>query len=246
MHLIPSMDLTEGRCVRLLHGDFAQETTYTVTPTELYQRYANLGATWCHVVDLDGARVGTPAHLALIESLASLGTLKLQVGGGLRDADAVLRTLTAGATRVVIGSLAISDPATVTQWLSRWGSEAIVLALDVRLDENRHPRIATHGWSQQTQHSLWDVVASFQATGLRHVLCTDVGRDGALSGPNDALYREAVIRFPTLAWQASGGIRSAQDLATLANTGVDGAISGRALIENRLSAQELRPFLPAA
>ena len=246
MQLIPSMDLTHGRCVRLLHGDFSKETHYRIAPPALYARYAALGATWCHVVDLDGARVGTPAHLELIHTLKGLGALKLQVGGGLRDATAVHNTLKVGVDRVVIGSLAISAPDTVTEWLTTLGPERVVLALDVRLDAEAHPRIATHGWQQQTPHSLWDIVAFFSAVGLRHVLCTDVGRDGALSGPNETLYRDAVHRFPHIAWQASGGIRDGRDLAALAGTGVSAAISGRALIENRLTATELAPFLPVA
>jgi phosphoribosylformimino-5-aminoimidazole carboxamide ribotide isomerase len=246
VQLIPAMDLKGGRCVRLLQGDFAAETRYEVTPEALYASYAALGAAWLHLVDLDGARDGAQAHLPVIAALARLGRLKLQVGGGLRDRATVERTLATGAARVVIGSLAITDPDLVAGWLRRLGPEAIVLAFDVRLDERGEPRVATHGWREQSQLSLWDAVARYTSTGLRHVLCTDVGRDGALTGPNCGLYVDAVRRFPGIDWQASGGVRDARDLWALRDGGVAAAVSGRALLEGRLLPEELKPFLPAA
>ena len=246
MQLIPAIDLRDGQCVRLLQGDFAAETRYPVSPESLYERYAGLGARWLHVVDLDGARDGTQAHLAVIRALADRGRLLLQVGGGLRERVAIERTLAAGASRVVIGSLAVTDPDVVRGWLRKLGAEAIVLALDVRLDERGQPRVATHGWREQSRLLLWDVVARYTEAGLRHVLCTDVGRDGALGGPNFDLYVEAVRRFPAIEWQASGGVRDARDLWSLRDGGVAAALSGRALLEERMGGAELKPFLPAA
>jgi phosphoribosylformimino-5-aminoimidazole carboxamide ribotide isomerase len=246
MQLIPAIDLRGGRCVRLLQGEFDAETRYEVTPESLYERYAALGAGWLHIVDLDGARDGAQAHLPVIAALARLRRLRLQVGGGLRDRVAVERTLAAGATRVVIGSLAVTDPDLVAGWCRRLGSEAVVLAFDVRLDARGEPRVATHGWREQSQLSLWDAVARFRGSGLRHVLCTDVGRDGALTGPNCALYVDAVRRYPEIEWQASGGVRDARDLWSLCDGGVAAAVSGRALLEGHLPQPELKPFLPAA
>ncbi|MBS0374852.1 MAG: 1-(5-phosphoribosyl)-5-[(5-phosphoribosylamino)methylideneamino] imidazole-4-carboxamide isomerase [Proteobacteria bacterium] len=246
MELIPAIDLLGGRCVRLVHGDFAAETVYDVEPAALYDRYAALGARWLHVVDLDGARDGTQAHLPVIAALAARGPLRLQVGGGLRDRAALERTLAAGAARVVVGSLAVTDPDLVCGLLRRFGGEAVVLALDVRLEADGTPRIATHGWQAQSQLALWDAVARFRGSGLQHVLCTDVGRDGALGGPNCALYVDAVRHYPGIEWQASGGVRDAGDLWALANGGVAAAVSGRALLEGRLGAEELKPFLPGA
>ena len=246
MQLIPAIDLKGGRCVRLLHGDFDAETHYPVTPQALYERYAGIGAQWLHLVDLDGARDGAQAHLPVVAALARLGRLRLQVGGGLRDRSSIERTLAAGAARVVIGSLAVSDPDLVVGWLRRLGPEAIVLALDVRLDAGGAPRLATHGWREQSGLSLWDAVARFRRAGLRHVLCTDVARDGALTGPNCALYVDAVRHFPDVEWQASGGVRDIRDLWSLCDGGVAAAVSGRALLDGRLAAEELKPFLPAA
>ena len=246
MRLIPAIDLKDGHCVRLLQGDFDAETRYAVTPAALYDRYAALGADWLHVVDLDGARDGTPGHLPVVAALAQRGALQLQVGGGLRDRATVERTLAAGAARIVIGSLAVTDPDLVSQWLRKLGPERVVLAFDVRLDERGEPHVATHGWREQSRLALWDAVARYRRAGLRHVLCTDVARDGALSGPNCALYVDAVRRFPEIEWQASGGVRGAGDLWALRDGGVAAAVSGRALLEGQLPAEELRPFLPAA
>ncbi len=246
MELIPAIDLRGGRCVRLFQGDFDAETRYEVTPEALYERYAGFGAAWLHLVDLDGARDGAQAHHAIVAALCARGRLKLQVGGGLRDRATVERTLAAGVSRAVIGSLAVSDPDIVTGWLKRFGPERVVIAFDVRLGDDGVPRVATHGWKEQSTLSLWDAVARYSAAGLQHVLCTDVGRDGAMTGPNLDLYVEAVRRFPAIAWQASGGVRDVRDLWALADAGVAGAVSGRALLEDRMQPEELKPFLPAA
>jgi phosphoribosylformimino-5-aminoimidazole carboxamide ribotide isomerase len=246
MELIPAIDLRGGRCVRLFQGDFAAETRYDVTPDALYERYAAFGATRLHVVDLDGARDGAQAHGAVIGGLCGRGRLKLQVGGGLRDRATVDAALASGVDRAVIGSLAVTDPDIVSGWLRRLGPERIVLAFDVRVGEDGVPRVATHGWREQSQLTLWDAVGRYLKAGLAHVLCTDVGRDGALSGPNLDLYVDAVRRFPTIAWQASGGVRDARDLWALRDAGVAGAVSGRALLEDRIPPEELKPFLPAA
>jgi phosphoribosylformimino-5-aminoimidazole carboxamide ribotide isomerase len=245
MLLIPAIDLRGGRCVRLYQGDFAAETRYDVEAHELLMRYRSLGAPWLHVVDLDGARDGTQANRPTIATLASQRAVRLQVGGGIRDAatvDAVLRT---GATRVVVGSAAVTRPADVKAWLHRFGSDAIVLAFDVKLDEEGTPKCVTHGWREQTPLTLWKAVERYLPT-LRHVLCTDVARDGTLGGPATDLYVEAVRRFPRIQWQASGGVRGAEDLRALAATGVAAAISGRALLEERIRLEELQPFLPGA
>lgn len=246
MELIPAIDLKGGRCVRLYQGDFDAETRYEVTPESLYERYAAFGARWLHVVDLDGAKDGAQAHGALIGQLCARKPLRLQVGGGLRERAVLERALDGGVGRAVLGSLAVSDPDLVSGWLRRHGAERIVLAFDVRLDEAGVPRVATHGWQEQSTLTLWDAVARFVPAGLRHVLCTDVGRDGAMSGPNLDLYVDAVRRFPDIAWQASGGVRDARDLWCLADAGVAAAVSGRALLEDRIPAEELVPFLPGA
>ncbi|HEX2788819.1 MAG TPA: 1-(5-phosphoribosyl)-5-[(5-phosphoribosylamino)methylideneamino] imidazole-4-carboxamide isomerase [Steroidobacteraceae bacterium] len=246
MLLIPSIDLRGGQCVRLLKGDFAAETCYQFGAHELLSRYQRLGARWLHVVDLDGARDGMLGNRRLIHQLATQRAVGLQVGGGLRDRAAIDDLLTRGVARVVIGSAAVEQPEQVAGWLHSFGAERICLAFDVRLDAQAVPRVHTRGWQHPTALSLWDAVAAFYDGGLRHVLCTDIDRDGALAGPNLALYREALQRFPQIQWQASGGISSGADLAALAAHGVPAAISGKALLEERISVEELLPYLPNA
>jgi len=246
MRLIPAIDLRDGRCVRLLHGDFDAETRYDASPLDLASAYRAMGADWLHVVDLDAARDGVAGNREVIEQIARRGDLKLQVGGGLRSTAAVERMLSCGAARVVVGSAAISDPDTVLEWLLRLGSERVTLAFDVRIDEDGTPRVATHGWQRQSAVSLWSALQRFESGALKHVLCTDVARDGALGGPNLNLYGEAMRRYPHIEWQASGGVRDAADLEALAQLGVGAAISGKALLEKRMSREELQPFLPNA
>jgi phosphoribosylformimino-5-aminoimidazole carboxamide ribotide isomerase len=246
MYLIPAIDLKDGSCVRLLHGDFARETRYGTDPHVLLEKYRGLGADWLHIVDLDGAKSGSLDNRAIIVRLAEQRTVKLQVGGGLRNTAAVTQTLDLGAARAVIGSAAITHVDQVRTWLEHFGADRITLAFDVRIDDLGVPKVATHGWQRLSELSLWNAVDQYAGSGLKHVLCTDVSRDGALSGPNIALYREAMRRYPQVEWQASGGVRDARDLQALAQTGVAAAVSGKALLEDLIPVEELQPFLPNA
>ena len=246
MILIPSIDLRNGRCVRLLKGNFDAETRYDLEPHELMQRYRALGATWLHVVDLDGAKDGQLANRSVIVRLASQKALLVQVGGGVRSTEVVDDLLRNGIDRVIVGSAAVEQPAEVQGWFKKYGAERIGLAFDIRHDVANVPRVLTRGWTKESKLTLWEAIESYLPHGLKHVLCTDVELDGALQGPAVALYAEAVKRYPQIAWQASGGVRSAADLAALAATGSAAAISGKALLEELIKPAELAPFLPNA
>jgi phosphoribosylformimino-5-aminoimidazole carboxamide ribotide isomerase len=243
MRLIPAIDLKDGRCVRLRHGDFSQETRYAADPAALLVKYRDLGAAWLHVVDLDRAKNGGDDNRPIIASLAQQPAIKLQVGGGLRDTASVAQMLNLGAARVVIGSAAITHIEDVRSWLDRFGAEHVTLAFDVRMDGAGVPRVAIHGWQQQSELSLWSALEHFAGSVLTHVLCTDVSRDGALTGPNFALYREAAQRHPDIQWQASGGVRDARDLRALSAAGAAAAICGKALLEELIPPEDLQPFL---
>jgi phosphoribosylformimino-5-aminoimidazole carboxamide ribotide isomerase len=242
MNLIPAIDLRDGRCVRLLKGDFARETRYPMDPVELAEHYRDLGAAWLHVVDLDGAKRGEPVNLPLIARMQAAAGVSVQLGGGIRTR-ANLEAALAVAARVVIGSLAVSDPVLVAAWLTEFGAERLTLALDVRIDAGGTPLIATHGWTRPSTLSLAEAIDRYGAVGLRHVLCTDIERDGAMTGPNADLYRDCVARWPGIAFQASGGVRDLRDLEALKTAGVAATVSGKALLEGTLKPEEIKPFL---
>lgn len=246
MKLIPAIDLRGDRCVRLLQGDFDRETEYSNDVLELAAGYTELGVDRLHVVDLDGARDGAAGNTAIITRLAADAAFRIQLGGGIRQGKTLADWIAGGVDRCVIGSIAATSPATLAEWLARFGPQRIVAALDVRIDSAGVPRLMTHGWQQATDTSLWSCLDQLAAAGLRHLLCTDVARDGAMSGPNVALYRELVSRYPSLELQASGGVRDLADLQALRDTGAAAAICGRALLEGSLRPAEVRQFLRGA
>jgi phosphoribosylformimino-5-aminoimidazole carboxamide ribotide isomerase len=237
MIIYPAIDLRQGRCVRLHLGQFDRETVYGDDPLEVARRFAAAGAKWLHVVDLDGAKGGAAAQSELIWRLTAAGA-SIQTGGGIRDAAAVAAHFEHGVARVVIGSLALFKPDLVKDWIRQHGAERIVLALDVRPVEERGYAIATHGWQQQTASDLFPVLEDFAAAGLSHLLCTDISRDGALEGPNLALYRRLKVQFPAIDVQASGGIARLADLQDLRDLGIAAAVIGRALYERKFTLAE--------
>ena len=235
MILYPAMDLMNGRCVRLAQGRFDDATTYASDPAEALRGFAAAGADWAHVVDLDGARAGQPRQHDLIVALAKDAPLSLQVAGGFRTREQIARMVDAGVGRVVIGSLAVKQPDLVARFIEEFGAERITLAIDVNVVDGV-PMAATAGWTEQSGLSLWDVCAAFPAA--RHLLVTDIGRDGMMGGPNFALMREATARLPRMAIQASGGVAALDDLPVLTALGAAGAIVGKALWEGRFDLEE--------
>ncbi len=246
MEVIPAIDLLGGRCVRLHQGDFGKVITYEHDPIELAHACADAGARRLHVVDLDGARSGTPVNIATIEALAALGRIEVQAGGGIRDLARLQSLLAAGAARAVIGSVAIEEPETAFIWLDAVGAGRVVLGFDVRLDDRQDPQLVTRGWTERTTLGLWPLVERYMARGARDFLCTDVARDGTLSGPNVTLYAECGRRYPEARFIASGGVGSLADLRALADTGVAAVVTGKALLDGKLTLKEIASFSPAA
>jgi phosphoribosylformimino-5-aminoimidazole carboxamide ribotide isomerase len=238
MIIYPAIDLRGGRVVRLTEGKFDQEKSYGDDPLAVARGFKAGGATWLHVVDLDGARDPAQRQTPLVEKLARESGLHVQTGGGIRDEAQVAALLKAGARRVIVGSLAVRSPDLVRGWIKAFGPEHIILSPDVRLDAAGIPRIAAAGWQETTGVALDDFLTGYLAAGLVHILCTDISRDGKLTGPNSALYAQLADRFPTLQIQASGGVSSLDDLRELKTTGSAGAIVGRALYENKFTLQE--------
>lgn len=238
MIIYPAIDLRGGRVVRLTEGKFDQEKSYGDDPLAVAKDFAAAGATWLHVVDLDGAKDPARRQTALVEQLARTSGLRVQTGGGIRDESQIAALLAAGAQRVIVGSVAVKQPALVRDWLKQFGAEKIILSPDVRLDTDGTPRVAAAGWQESTGVALDDFLHGFLAAGLVHILCTDISRDGRLTGPNTALYAGLVRRFPALQVQASGGVSSLADLRDLKPTGSAGVIVGRALYEKKFTLQE--------
>jgi phosphoribosylformimino-5-aminoimidazole carboxamide ribotide isomerase len=245
VELIPAIDIRGGHCVRLYKGDFDRETRYDVDPIERAAYYRALGAATLHIVDLDGAKAGKPVNLDLIARMSAGAGMRIQLGGGVRT-EADLARVLAVADRVVLGSLAVTNPDVVRDWLAHHGGERFTLGFDVRIDDSGTPRVTTHGWTRDSGLSLAEAIDGFVPAGLKHVLCTDVDRDGAMTGPNLELYKHCAATWPEIAFQASGGVRGAGDLEALRDTGVAGAISGKALLDGRFTEAEIRRFLPNA
>jgi phosphoribosylformimino-5-aminoimidazole carboxamide ribotide isomerase len=231
----PALDIRDGRVVRLLQGDYAQQTTYGDDPLPRAQAFAAAGASWMHLVDLDAARAGGYTLAPLLAAIAAQTGLKVQTGGGVRSRDDVARILDAGAARVVVGSVSVREPDTVIGWLREFGPDRLTIALDARQAEDGRWLLPVHGWTETAEDTLEALAQRYAEAGMRHLLCTDIARDGMLTGPNIELYQHLARLLPGVAVQASGGVRDAQDVAQAKAVGCGGAILGKALLEGRMT-----------
>ena len=238
MKIIPAIDLRFGQCVRLEKGRFEDVTHYDLKPEEVAKNYEAAGSDILHVVDLDGAKTGSLAQTESIQRIRESTNMDLQVGGGVSSIEVVEMLLSIGVTRVVIGSMAIKQVPKTEAIFKKYGADKIVLALDVHINDEGIPMVATHGWQAGSDTSLDDAIKQYQPLGLKHVLCTDISKDGMLSGPNFVLYRQCVEKYPDLKFQASGGISQLKDFDQLIPTGVSGVIVGKALYEKRFTLRE--------
>lgn len=246
MIVIPAIDMKDGNCIRLYQGEFDQLTQYSSDPPSVARRFESMGFSHLHVVDLDGAQSGVQKNRELVRQIAVATKFDIQLGGGIRNAETLRSWLEAGVSRCVIGSIGVTDPAMVKEWFTEFGSDEIVLALDVRLDDSGTPFLSSHGWTRASDTTLWQCVDDFSNAGLKHVLCTDISRDGAMSGPNVELYCEFIERYPGIDLQASGGVRNIGDLQRLRDAGAAAAITGRALLDGQITQEELWSFLHVA
>ncbi len=229
MTVIPAIDLIGGACVRLTGGDYARQTTYNSDPVAQAQLFEDQGYTHLHLVDLDGAKAGYVVNLQVLADITRHTGLHVDFGGGVRDSEQLQRVLDAGARQVTAGSIAVSAPATVLDWLDRFGPDTIILGMDVREDW-----VAVHGWQEKSALAWPSFLADYRRAGVRRVVCTDVSRDGMLSGPALELYRQILEKAPELELVASGGIRGRADLDDCAEVGCAAAIVGKALYEGMM------------
>lgn len=240
MQLYPAIDLQAQQCVRLYQGQFDRATVYHHDPVYIADQFKQAGADWLHLVDLDAAKQGDDAHAYLFikKLLADVRPLSVQIGGGIRCVKQIDDLLKDGAKRVIIGSHAVKKTKEVLQWFKHYDPEQLVLALDIRLAENNQAYVCIQGWQETTSFLLEDMIKKYQDYGLKHLLCTDVQKDGTLQGPNILLYQKLLAQFPDLHIQASGGISSLTDIQTLKKANLKGAVLGRALYENKFTLQE--------
>lgn len=238
MKIYPAIDIINGRATRLYQGQYDQATTYPASVVEIAGQYVLAGAKYMHIIDLDGAKTGKPVNQDLIKSVAGSTSCKIQVGGGLRTRESMENYLDNGVSRVIIGSLAVKDPVFCQQLFGIFSPERITLAVDVRASESGDYLVATHGWKKSTATSVFDLIETYRPVGLKHMLCTDISRDGTLQGPNFELYQQLNRRFPEIELQVSGGIHALDDLVQLKKMGMPAVIIGKALYENRFSLQE--------
>ncbi|WP_305843996.1 1-(5-phosphoribosyl)-5-[(5-phosphoribosylamino)methylideneamino]imidazole-4-carboxamide isomerase [Photobacterium leiognathi] len=236
--IIPALDLIEGQVVRLFQGDYGQVTEYKVDPAEQFSLYHQAGANWLHLVDLTGAKDTQARQLSLIERLLKSTPANVQIGGGVRTEQDVADLLNAGAKRVVIGSTAVKQPEMVKGWMEKYGAEHIVLALDINIDDDGNRIVAVSGWQEDSGVTIEALLDDFLKVGLKHVLCTDISRDGTLAGSNVELYVDLCRQYPQVQFQSSGGIGSLDDIAALKGSGVAGVIVGRALLDGKFTAEQ--------
>jgi phosphoribosylformimino-5-aminoimidazole carboxamide ribotide isomerase len=235
MNIIPSIDLLSGQCVRLYQGNYDQVTVYDNDVIALSKQFASEGATALHIVDLDGAREGKSFNLDVITQIAKESHLAIQCGGGIRTEEQLVDMFNRGISRVVLGSIAILNINLVKEWLHRFGEDKIILALDIRMDQEKNPKLALQGWQEDSELTLWQLLEKYRDAPLSQVLCTDIQRDGTLKGPNIAFYQTCMKSYPTLRFQASGGIGCLKHLQSLASISMESVVVGKAIYENKFS-----------
>lgn len=233
IEVIPAIDIIGGRCVRLSQGDYSLKKEYG-SPADMARLFSDAGARRIHLVDLDGAKDASPANLAVLEEIASLGTMKIEWGGGIKSAEALRSVFDAGADYPIVGSVAALRPELFEEWLSAFGPERIVLGADVR-----GTRVAVNGWKDDAPLELDELLDRFVPSGLKQVVCTDISRDGMLCGPATGLYTGLQKKYPSIDFTVSGGISADADIAALDALGLRKVIVGKAFYEGRISMEEL-------
>lgn len=237
MHIIPAIDIIDGKCVRLTQGDYEQKKVYNEDPLEVAKAFEAAGIQRLHVVDLDGAKAKHIVNYKVLERIASRTDLWIDFGGGLKSDDDVRIAFECGAQQITGGTVAVKEPDLFLGWLERYGNEKIILGADVK-----NGSIAVSGWAEESGTALQDFLQEYQQKGVQYVICTDVAKDGLLQGPSLQLYAEVLAEFPKLHLIASGGVTTLDDLHQLREIGCFGAIVGKAIYEGTIPLKALREF----
>ncbi len=237
MHIIPAIDLIEGKAVRLTQGDYRQKKEYNARPLEVAQQFEGAGLTRLHLVDLDGAKEKRVINWKVLELITSKTSLHVDFGGGVQSDEDLRMVFECGARQVTGGSIAVKQPDLLERWLSRYGADKIILGADAK-----NEKIAVSGWEEGTDVWVYDFVEKWVEKGVQSVISTDVAKDGLLQGPSFDLYRNLQDRFPDLNVIASGGVSNMDDLEILADMNVFGVIVGKAIYEGRVTLKQLSQF----
>jgi phosphoribosylformimino-5-aminoimidazole carboxamide ribotide isomerase len=237
MHIIPAIDIIDGKCVRLTKGDYNQKTEYNNNPLEVAKEFEAAGIQRLHLVDLDGAKAKHVVNLDVLKSISDNTNLTIDFGGGVQSTEDLHDVFNAGANQITGGSIAVKNEALFTEWIEEFGGEKIILGADVK---GKH--IAIHGWQESSEKHIFDFLEHYLAKGLKYVICTDVSKDGALQGTSNQLYQDILDRFPHIKLIASGGVSKLEDLQILEGMNVYGAIVGKAIYEKRINLSDLKQF----
>ena len=237
MRIIPAIDIIDGKCVRLSKGDYSTQKTYNENPLEVAKAFEDHGIEYLHLVDLDGAKSKHIVNHKVLEILATKTNLKIDFGGGLKTDEDLRIAFESGAQQVTGGSIAVKEPKVFSQWISSYGAEKIILGADVKGEY-----IATDGWLETSDQSLFDFLAHYQTKGIQYTICTDISKDGMLQGPSFDLYQK-IIAKTQVKLIASGGISQFDELPRLVEMGCEGTIIGKAIYENRISLKQLENFI---
>jgi len=240
IEIIPAIDLIDGKCVRLSQGDYNKKTIYNENPLEVALMFEAVGIRRLHLVDLDGAKAKHIVNHKVLELISTKTNLIIDFGGGLKSDEDLEIAFKSGASMVTGGSIAVKEKDTFLKWLEKYGSEKIILGADAK-----NGNIAVGGWLETTELPVIEFIADFRKKGITKVISTDISRDGMLTGPSIDLYKEILDAFPNIEIIASGGIATMTDILILAEMGVPGVITGKAIYENRISLKEIETYIKA-
>lgn len=235
IELIPAIDIIDGKCVRLTKGDYGQKKVYNDEPVAQAKEFEKLGMKRLHVVDLDGAKAKHVVNVDVLRGITAATGLKVDFGGGIKSDDDIEKAFAAGASLVTIGSIAVSQPDTFMRWLDRYGADKVILGADVR-----NGLVSINGWKEDTSEKLLPFLARYVKAGVKNVLCTEISRDGTLSGPSTDLYREVMEAFPGIHLIASGGVGRNEDIIELDGAGIPAVVFGKAWYEGKINLEELK------
>jgi phosphoribosylformimino-5-aminoimidazole carboxamide ribotide isomerase len=236
--LIPAIDIIGGECVRLSMGDYGQVTKYSSSPAMVAGDFEKMGFDRIHIVDLDGAKSAEPSNLQALRDIAAATGLVIQFGGGIKSMESAQRAFDSGAHSVIVGSVAVKDPGLVCRLLERYGNKRIILGIDIK-----EGKIAINGWKEQINSNIDEFIKSYTSIGITKIICTDISKDGMLSGPAFDLYMELRTTFPSLEIIASGGVSGMEDIIALEEAGLDGVVVGKAFYEKKIDLKKLESWL---